>query len=135
VITLCGKLSVWVPDDWQATPSGSSLEAESDDLTLAAGPFTADFISDQLDSAKTTTDRREKLDRFDVRLLEGTGTEEDDDEEDAQFRALALDPGTGEAAIAVIVYGTAENMTKAQSVVDRVLHSLRPGRPSPQVCG
>jgi hypothetical protein len=133
-VVACGKLSVWVPDDWTVTVSGSGLQAEDGDLTMAAGTFTADFITDELDSVKTTTDRREKLDQFDVRVLEGTATEEEEDE-DVQFRALALDPGGGDPAIAVLIYGSPQNMSKAQSTVERVLHSLRPGRPSPQVCG
>jgi hypothetical protein len=134
----CGKFEVWVPDNWKVAVDGERLTGESDDLSVLVGPLAdkdadlideevTDFIDEELENMKVTSDRREKLESFDVRLFEGTGRD-DEEEEDVVFRALALSPNTDNPVIEVLVYGAPELMSKPenQAVTERILRSLRP---------
>jgi hypothetical protein len=137
-----GRFSIWVPDDWEVTFNGKRLSAESEELTLVAQPLTdktaaltdddvKDFVGNELDNIRIAVDRLDKLDGFDIRLLEGF------DDDDNAFSSLALLPRAGERVIQVLVYGgTAEmGQPEVRSTVDRILRSLRPAAPNPPPLG
>jgi|SRR5271157_5377631 len=133
-----GKFAVWVPDNWKFAMKGERLTAENDDLSVLVGPIAdkdadlidnevTDFVDEELDNMKVTSDRREKMESFDVRLMDGTARD-DEEEEDVTFRALALSPNTNGSVIEVLIYGTPDAMKKPeiQALADRILRSLRP---------
>jgi hypothetical protein len=142
VINVCGKFSFWVPDDWKETKDAGNAERTSfespDDgsLFVLVGPLmdkdadlidedVVDFVDDELDDMKVTSDKRDVLEKFKVRLVEGTGTDEGDP---VAFKLLALDPDSDIPVLAILVYGDARAMNRpaSQAVIERILHSLRP---------
>jgi hypothetical protein len=137
-----GKFSIWVPDDWEVTFNGKRLSAESDEISLVVGPLAdkaaaladedvRDFVGDELNNIKVSVDRLEKLEGFDIRVLEGT------DEDENAFRSLALLPRAGERIIEALAYGDPAEMDRPEtrSIIDRILRSLRPANPNPPVSG
>jgi hypothetical protein len=142
VINVCGKFSFWIPDDWKAASYGeakaerSTFESPDATLYVLVGPLTdkdaditdedvTDFADEELDEMKVTSDTRDTLEKFNVRLVEGTGIDEGDP---VIFRMLALDPGTTEGVLAVMVYGDARTMNRAENraTIERILRSVRP---------
>ncbi len=142
IVNACGKFSFWVPDDWkpakEATGGTERSTYESPDglIWVVVSPLAdrnadlmdediTDFIDEELDEQKVTSDKREKLEKYDVRVLEGAGLDEG---EAAVYKALALDPGAAEGVIMVLVYGERSQMRKTENevLIDRILRSLRP---------
>jgi hypothetical protein len=73
-VNACGRYSIWVPDSWEITLKSERMTAESRDngLYLVVAPIedksadvidddVVDFIDDELENMKITSDRREKL--------------------------------------------------------------------------
>jgi len=141
-VNACGKYAVWLPDRWKVTIKNERLTALSRDnkLHLVVAPLedktaelldddVGDFIDDELDDMKITADRREKLSGVEARVMEGTGTNEDDDNEaDVSFRAVALQPGEKTGVIEILIYGAPGEMKRpeARAVVDRIMRSFKP---------
>ena len=140
LINVCGKFSYWVPDDWRkyatTTSERSAMENPDQTLYVMAGPLSdkdsdlsdedvQDFADEELDDMKVTSDKRDTLEKFNIRLIEGTGVDEGDA---VVYKLLALDPGSTEGVLAIIVYGSARAMAKPenQELVERILRSLRP---------
>lgn len=132
-----GKYSIWVPDNWKVTFNNERLDAESRDteITLVVSSLkdkdadlldedVTDFVDDEIDDMKVTSDRRDKLGAFDVRIVEGTGT----DDGNIIFKAVALDPGTNAALIEMLIYGDPAEMKKPanRTAIDRILRSFKP---------
>jgi hypothetical protein len=126
----CPNFSVWLPADWKVKTDEDGLTAESEDLSVLAGWLddtelkdkdVTEFIEDEIDEAKVTSDQKDKRDDMEVRLMEGTGRDTDEDE-DLTFRALAL--GTDDGVIEAVVYGDPDAMKQNESVIDRILTSL-----------
>src|SRR4029077_18330580 len=99
---------IWVPDAWKITIKNERMTADSRDneLHLVVAPIedksadlidedVSDFIDDEIDSPKITSDRREKSGGIEARVMEGTGM----DDGNVIFRAVALDPGESEGLI------------------------------------
>lgn len=137
-VNACGKYSIWVPDNWKVTINNERLNAESRDgeLTLVVSQLedkaadlldedVSNFIDEEIDNTKFTSDRRDKLADFPVRILEGTGT----DEGNIIFKALALDPGGNAAVIEMFIYGDPAEMNRPanKDTVNRILRSFKPG--------
>jgi hypothetical protein len=131
-----------VPDDWKVSKDSgggterSTYESPDGNLYVLVSPLAdrnadlmdedvTDFVDEELDDMKVTSDKREKLEKYDVRLLEGTGADEGDA---VIYKALALDPGGAEGVIIAVVYGERSQMRKTENevVIDRILRSLRP---------
>jgi hypothetical protein len=83
-----------------------------------------DFVNNELDSIKITSDRRMKLGGVEARVMEGTGT----DDSDMFFRAVALDPSQNEAVIEMMIYGEPGDMKRPsnKAVIDRIVASFKP---------
>ncbi len=141
-VNASGRFSIWVPDDWEVTFNGKRLSAESDEIAVVVGPLAdkaaalgdedvRDFVGDELNNIKVTVDRLDKLEGFDIRVLEGT------DEDENAFRSLALLPRAGERVIQVLAYGDPAEMDRPEtrSVIDRILQSLRPAEAAPSRSG
>jgi hypothetical protein len=141
-VNASGKFSIWVPDDWEVTFNGKRLSAENDEISVVAGPLAdkaatlndedvRDFVGDELNNIKVTVDRLDKLEGFDIRVLEGT------DEDENAFRSIALLPRAGERVIQVLAYGDPAEMDKPEtrSIIDRILQSLRPADSGPSRSG
>jgi hypothetical protein len=140
IINACGKFSFWVPDDWTVTKDADSVEQtsfESKDgsLSVLVGPLAdrnaslsdedvTDFVDEEFDDMKVTSDKKDTVEKFNVRLVEGTGT---DDGEAIAFKMLALDTGTDDGVLAIVVSGDPRDMARAetQAVIDRILRSVR----------
>jgi hypothetical protein len=131
-----GKFTVWLPDDWEVTVNGKRTSAENDEISLVAGPLSdktaaltdedvKDFVGDELDNINVTLDRRDKLEGFEIRVLEGTS---EDDGSPILFRSLALSPHAEGRVIQVVAYGDPAEMNKpaTRAIIDRILLSLRP---------
>lgn len=141
IVNVCGKFSFWVPDDWKMTKEGDSAERTTYDspdgnISLLVGPIAekdadlsdeevTDFADEELDEMKVTGDKLDTVEKFKVRLVEGTGEDEGDP---VVFKMLALDPETDDTVLAIIIYGSARNMEKSenQATIDKILRSLRP---------
>ena len=141
VVNEGGKFSFWVPDDMKETkdspnPQRSTFENADGSIYVLVGPLAEedadlidedvlDFVDEELDGMKATSDKNDTVEKFKVRLVEGTGVDEGDP---VDFKMLALDPGTDDTVLAVLVYGDPSQMNKAenQSIVERILRSLRP---------
>ena len=82
------------------------------------------FVEEEMDNVKVTSDRRDKLRDFQVRILEGTGDQGDK----LSFKALALDPGGNEAVIELLVYADRREMNRLanKNVINRILPTLMP---------
>jgi hypothetical protein len=87
-VNACGRYSIWVPDSWTLTIKKERMAAESPDngLYLVVAPIgdksadlidddVVDFIDDELEDMKITSDRREKLVGIEARVMEGTGAD------------------------------------------------------------
>jgi hypothetical protein len=133
-----GKFSIWLPDPWTVKESGPRIEAHNpkDTVQVVVGPLkdpdadltdedVADFIDDELDAMTIKKDVASKQDGLAARILEGTGEDEDDD---VDFRSIAVDPGGNAPVIVVLVYGETEAMSRddIERIVNRILHSLKP---------
>ena len=141
-VNACGRYSLWLPDRWKTTIKNEKLTALSRDnkLHLVVAPLedksaelldsdVGDFIDDELDDMKITSDRREKLAGIEARVMEGTGTNEDDDNEsDVSFRAVALQPSGMTGVIEILIYGAPWEMKRPENraIIDRILRSLKP---------
>lgn len=143
IINACGKFSFSVPDDWKESKEDDELsvehtafESRDGSLYAVAGPLSdktatltdddvQEFLDEQFDKMKVTSDKKEMLDKYQVRFLEGTGT---DDGDAVVFKALALDTGTATGVLMVVVSGSAKDMeqTDSAAAIDRILRSLRP---------
>jgi hypothetical protein len=133
----CGRYSVWVPDNWKVTFNNERLTAESrdDDITLVVSPLkdkeadltdedVTDFIDDEIDDMKVTSDRRDKIAGIEARIVEGTAT----DDGNISFKAVALDPSENDAVIELLVYGAPEELNKgnAKAAIDQIVRSFKP---------
>jgi hypothetical protein len=142
VVNTCGKFSFWVPDDWKATKEDDTpidrltFESPDGNLSLLVGPLAekdadlkdeevTDFADEELDEMKVTGDKNDTVEKFKVRLIEGTGEDEGDP---VVFKMLALDPDTDDTVLAIMIYGDTRHMSKAdtQATIDKILRSLRP---------
>jgi hypothetical protein len=142
VINACGRFSFWVPDDWTMTKENpvnverSTFESRDGNLYVLVGPLpdksaelsdddVTDFVDEEFDDMKVTADKTTKLDNMDVRLVEGTGTDEGDP---IMFKMLALDGGSDEGVLVAVVSGSAKDMARSanQSMIEQILHSLKP---------
>jgi hypothetical protein len=141
VVNVCGEFTFWVPDDWKPTKDSdfitrTTFDSADGNLSVVAGPLSdtdadlgdeevSDFADEELDEMAVTADVRGVLEKFSIRLLDGTAQDEGDP---VIFKMLALDPGSDHTVIAVLIYGSAEDMNKAdnQATIDKILHSLRP---------
>ncbi len=136
-VNACGRYTVWVPDTWKVTAKNERLTADSrdDELHVIVAPIkdkladlidadVVDFIDDELDDVKITSDRREKSGGIDARVMEGTGM----DDGNILFRAVALDPGENEGLIEVLIYGAPGEMKRPanKAIVDRIVRSFKP---------
>jgi hypothetical protein len=146
VINVCGKFSFWVPDTWRATKESltnaerSTFESGDGNLYAVAGPLldktadlsaddVSDFAAEEFTEAKATSDTRDKLENFHIRLVNGTGSLEGESTVYA-FKLLALDSGVDQPVLVVLVYGDEASMSRAenQATIERVLRSIRPHR-------
>jgi hypothetical protein len=145
IVNACGKFSFWVPDDWKLAKESregkisaerSTYESADGNLYVLVGPLAdrdadlmdedvTDFIEQELDDMKVASDRRDKLENFNIRLVDGTG---EDEGEAVSFKALALDPSATSGVIQILVYGVPADMSKTENeaIVERILRSLRP---------
>jgi uncharacterized protein YbdZ (MbtH family) len=136
-VNACGRYSIWVPDSWEVTLKKERMTAESRDngLYLVVAPIedksadlidddVVDFIDDELENRKITSDRREKLGGMAARIVEGTGT----DNGNMSFRAVALDPGENEGLIEMLIYAPPGEMKQPaiKAMVDRIVRSFKP---------
>ena len=136
-VNACGRYSIWVPDNWKITIHGERLTAESRDnaITLVVAPLAdksadlidedvTDFIDEEIDNMKVTSDRRDKLGALQARILEGTGT----DDGNIIFKALALDPSENAAVVEMLIYAEPAEMSRPanKDTVDRILRSFKP---------
>jgi hypothetical protein len=136
-VNACGRYSIWVPDTWKVTIKNQRLTAESRDneLYMVVAPIedktadlldddVGDFIDAELDNMKITSDRREKLDGLEARIVEGTGT----DDGDMFFRAVALKPSDDDGVIEMLIYGAPGEMKRPanRAIIDRIVRSFRP---------
>ena len=146
VLNVCGKFSFWVPDGWRATKESltnaerSTFESADATLYVVVGPLSdktadlsdddvPDFAGEQFSEVKVTSDTRDKLENFHVRLVNGTGTVEGDTTNYA-YKLLAIDPALTEPVLVALVYGDEASMARAenQATIDKILRSLRPRR-------
>ena len=143
VINACGKFSFWVPDDWKESRMGppkggerTAFESKDGSLYVLAGALedrsailsdedVTDLIDEEFDDLKITSDKKETLEKFDVRLIEGTGK---DAREAIIFKALALDSGTERGVVMVVVSGSPSDMAEEGATIEKILRSLRPHR-------
>ena|ERR1700722_5178410 len=136
-VNACGRYSIWVPDNWKITFNNERMTAESRDneITLVVAPLkdkeadlldddVTDFVDDEIDDMKVTSDRRDKVGGFQVRIFEGTGT----DDGNITFKALAIDPSENEAVIEMLIYGDPGEMKRPanKANIDRILRSFKP---------
>jgi hypothetical protein len=126
----CPNFSIWLPAGWKVKTDEDGLMAESEDLSVLVGWLddtdlndkdVKDFIDDEISDVKLTSDQKSKRDDMTVRTMEGTGRDEEEDE-DVTFRALAL--GTEDGVIEAVIYGDPDAMKRDEAVIDRILPSL-----------
>jgi hypothetical protein len=137
LVNACGSYSLWLPDRWKFTIEDDRLTAESRDnkLYLVVAPIedksanlldddVADFIDDELEDMKITSDRLDRLGGIEARIMEGTGT----DDGDVSFRAIALKPSEDAGVIELLIYGAPGEMKRLanRAIVDRIIRSLKP---------
>jgi hypothetical protein len=137
LVNACGSYAVWLPDRWKFTIEDGRLTAQSRDnkLYLVVAPIedksanlldddVADFIGDEIEDMKITSDRLERLGGIEARIMEGVGT----DDGDISFRAVALKPGEDAAVIEMLIYGAPGEMKRLanRAIVDRIIRSLKP---------
>jgi uncharacterized protein YbdZ (MbtH family) len=137
LVNACGRYSVWLPDRWKITIENERVTAQSrdDQLYLVVAPLedesanlidddVADFIGDELEGMKITSDLREKSGAIEARVMEGIGT----DDGAMSFRAIALKPNENAAVIELLIYGPPGEMKRlaSRTIVDRILRSLKP---------
>jgi hypothetical protein len=146
VINVCGKFSFWVPDGWRATKESlqnaerSTFESADANLYVIVGPLAdktadlsdddvPDFAGEQFSEVKITSDTRDRIEKFHVRLVNGTGTIEGETA-NYEYKLLALDPALTEPVLVVLVYGDDASMARAenQATIERILRSIRPHR-------
>jgi hypothetical protein len=142
VINACGKFSFWVPDDWRAAKEGTgnvertAFESKDGNLYVLVGSLpdkeavlsdedVTDFVDEEFDDMKVTSDKKDTVEKMDVRLLEGTGVDEG---ESIVFKLLALGAGSDDGVLAIVVSGSPKDMARPenQATIDRILRSLRP---------
>jgi hypothetical protein len=142
VINACGKFSFWVPDDWRAAKQGTgnvertAFESKDGNLYVLVGSLAdkeavlsdedvTDFVDEEFDDMKVTSDKKDTVEKMDVRLLEGTGVDEG---ESVAFKLLALGAGSDDGVLAIVVSGSPKDMARPenQATIDRILRSLRP---------
>jgi hypothetical protein len=137
-VSACGRYSIWVPNNWKITINKQRLTAISRDneIWLVVAPLSdkdadlldedvTNFVKEEIENVKFTSDRRDKLRDFQVRILEGTG---DDEGNKIFFKALALDPGGNEAVSELLIYADRAAMSRPanKNIIDRILRSLMP---------
>jgi hypothetical protein len=137
LVNACGSFALWLPDRWKITIKNERVTAESRDnkLYLVVAPLedktanllddeVAEFIDDELENMRITSDRRERSGGVEVRIMEGTGT----DDGDTSFRAVALKPSEDAGVIAMLIYGPPGEMKRPanRAIVDRIIRSLKP---------
>lgn len=142
IINACGKFSFWVPDDWKVTKDATgsvertAFESKDGNLYVLVGPVESreavltdedvtDFADEEFDDMKITSDKKDKVEKMDVRLVEGTGTDEG---ESIAFKMLAVEAGTDEGVLVIVVSGAPSDMARPenQATIDKILRSLRP---------
>jgi hypothetical protein len=127
----CPNFSIWLPADWGKVKTDEArLMAESEDLSVLVGWLddtdlvdkdVKEFVDDEISDVKVTSDQKGKSNDITVRMMEGTGRDEEDDE-DVTFKALAL--GTDGGVIEAVIYGDPDAMKKNEAVIDRILTSV-----------
>jgi hypothetical protein len=126
----CEKFAIWLPADWKVKSEEDGLSAEGEDLTAVVGWLedtelkdkeVTQFIREEMADVRMNSDQNDKRDDLDVRLMEGTGKDTEEDDK-LTFRALAL--GTGNGVIEVVVYGEPDAMKENEAAIDRILTSL-----------
>jgi len=142
VINACGRFSFWVPDDWTMKEQDpvnveqSMFESRDGNLYVLVGPLpdksaelsdddVTDFVDNEFDDMKVTSDKTDKLEKMDVRLVEGTGTDEGDP---IVFKLLALDAGSDKGVLVLVVSGSAKDMARTanQATIEKILRSFKP---------
>lgn len=142
IINACGKFSFWVPDDWKVTKDGMSsverttFDSKDENLHVLVGPLVdkdvalsdedvTDFADEEFDDMKVTSDKKDTVEKLDVRRVEGTGTDEG---EPIVFKLLAMEAGSDGGVLAIVVSGSPSDMARPenQATIDRILSSLRP---------
>ncbi len=133
----CGRYSIWLPDNWKVTINGERIDAESRDneINMMVAPINdksadlldedvTDFVSEEIDKTKFTSDRRDKTGDLQARFLEGGGY----DDGDVVFKAIAIDPGMNAGLVELVIYGAPAEMGRPanRDIVDRILHSFKP---------
>lgn len=134
----CGRYEIWTPDNWKITLNKDRLEAESPDneIVLVVAPVndrsadlldadTTEFIDNEINEPKVTSDRRDKVGGLEARILEGVGRDNNDP---VSFKAVALDPGGFEGLVEMIVYGAPEMMERHtyKTIFEQMLASFKP---------
>jgi hypothetical protein len=129
---------VWLPPAWSVKEAGERFTAQNprDTVEAVVGPLAdhdadltdedvIDFIDDELDDLKVTSDTPTKLGGVNARLIEGTASDEGDV---VIFRAAAIDASDASAVLMALVYGDEEPMTQpnVQTAIKRIFSSLKP---------
>ena len=133
-----GKFSIWVPDGWVLKMEGKRLVGHNpaDTVQIVVGPLkdpdadlvdedVTDFVDDEIDAMKVTSDAPTKQAGRNARAIEGTG---EDDDEDVTFRAIAIDPSEKDPVIVALVYAEDPPWSRPefQQTVARILKSFKP---------
>ncbi len=141
VINACGKFSFWIPDDWTmskgdfAKVDQSAFESKDGNLFLLVGPLpdksselsdddVTDFVDEAFDDMKVTSDKKDTIEKMDVRIVEGTGTDEG---EPIEFKMLAIDAGSDRGIFVALISGSPKDMGRSanQDMIQKILRSLR----------
>jgi uncharacterized protein YbdZ (MbtH family) len=136
LVNACGRYSVWIPNNWKVSFDNERLHAISRDgqVSVIAAPlsdearlldlheYVTNFVEEELEGAKFTSDRRDKLGDFQARMLEGTAGEQ------LAFKAVALDPGSKKALIELLIFADHAEMNRPanKAVIDQILRSFKP---------
>jgi hypothetical protein len=142
-----GKYTAWVPDGWKVEVVGArvTVHDKSSGIALIISPLddrdaepadedVVDFVDNELDNVKVTSDRRGRQGKLALRMLEGTAHEAQDEDDGkpneyraSNFRLMAIALGEDSDTVVVMAYGEpAALSTKAnQALIDRVMGSVR----------
>lgn len=131
-----GGFVVWLPPAWIARDVTKRIAAQNraDSVDALIGPLdpdaeltdedVVDFVDDEVDDLKVTSDAPATMGGLKARLLAGTGTDEGDA---VVFRALAIDPGGDAPILMALVYGDDDIMAQDQlkAAVEHIFRSLK----------